>query len=751
MLNQRSLFRLMAQLILASIGAQSRCQETTTVLLENFDTTAVSSLPVGWRSSQKKLPGTNDWGATSTTTYSAPRAVLATNATIDQWMCTPVIPCYGGADWTIQMMVRRSGTFGAAVNVEVSTDSGRTYPYAAGTILPEEGAGIYQAVQFILPSASATTGSVCVRWRISPETVGASGTFRMDDIRITAMAERGTSGDSVVISEIMYSPRSGDPEWIEILNIGGAPSGLRGWSITDAAKTSRHMIAVNPVSLSPGGFLVLTSDTTALNAAHPIPHGRAVQMSSFPSLNNNGDAVYLFDDDGLCVDSVTYQPMWGGGPGNSLERIDPGGPSTDAANWASSVDPQRATPGRVNSVARRDYDLSLSNVHAVTSASGDVCEISVTIRNAGRQPANTWEIVVADDVDRDSVADADEVVAREVYTDVLAGGDSLHCVLQWAAPIPGRHFMRAGVCMAQDERNSNDGVSTVVTVPIAPGSVSINEIMYEPLTGMPEYIELANVSPSILHLDDCLITDQPTAGGSVNCWKLSGRSYRLKRGGYLTVLSDSSGFSWFPSLGQSENGPVAVMNSSGLGLNNDGDAVVLRSADGVVLDSVWYTPSFHTPEIPDTRGRSLERVNPVLHGTNGGNWGTCVDPSGGTPGIRNSVAVDIFPPTAALRAAPNPFSPDGDGHDDVTVLSYSLPVRTSLLRARIFDIRGRLFRELVNVVPAGTAGNIVWDGRDAQGRRGRIGVYIGYIEAIEAGGVVAVSVRCAIVLAGQLQ
>jgi len=304
--------------------------------------------------------------------------------------------------------------------------------------------------------------------------------------------------------------------------------------------------------------------------------------------------------------------------------------------------------------------------------------------------------------------------------------------------------------MDGDGRGSNNSVSAAVIIPTLPGSVRINEIMYEPLPGMPEFVELINSSPVAVDLEDCVLSDRPTGGGSVNQWKPGGRSIRVSPGTCAVIVADSTGPAWFPSLRRGDAATVLCMNATGLGLNNDGDVLVLQSAGGVVLDSLEFAPSFHTPDIPDTRGRSLELINPALSGGVRTNWGTCVDPSGGTPGVGNSIAVELLPPVAALQVAPNPFSPDGDGVDDVAVLSYSLPVRSSLIRVRLFDVRGRSHRELANIVPAGAEGRLVWDGRDDRGVRVRIGAYVAVLEAIDGAGGVTFAAKCVVILAGRL-
>jgi hypothetical protein len=736
--------------IVVVTALQSRAQESIDILLESFDSIVPPALPAGWRSSQRRSAGMNDWGTTSSTTYSPPGAVLVTNATLEQYLATPTIDCRGKTPNRVRMIVRRSGTFTALVTVELSLDSGVTFPMSLGTIGKETGNGVYQPAEFAVSETAAGQGAVVLRWRILPEATGASGTFRMDDIRLTLGGSDGAHADSVIINEIMFTPRSGEPEWIELLNIGHANTDLRGWSLSDAATTARHGIAGNSVIVSPEEYVILTSDTAALFGSRPGIRARCLQTDGFPSLNNGGDFVHLFTRSGGCADSVEYHASWGGAAGVSLERIDSKGPSNEGGNWTSSVDSAGATPGTTNSTARRACDLAAVRMLFPGRCTLEICDVSLTIRNVGRNPAPSWSILLCDDVNRDSVADDGEVIGRMSGTETIAPGDSVTCAVEWVAPVPGKHCLRAQVILEGDERQSNNGVSAVVLIPCLPGSVRINEIMYEPLSGMPEFVELVNASVSAIDLEDCALCDRPTSGGTMNVWKLRGRAFRLPGGRYMALVADSSGMTWFPSLRAADPGLVVSMHASGLGLNNEGDALVLRSAGGVVLDSVAYAPSFHTPDITDTKGRSLELISPALDGISGKNWGTCVDPSGGTPAARNSITVAVFPSHATLLASPNPFSPDGDGVDDVAVLSYSLPVRSSLIRVRVYDVRGRPLRELANIIPSGTEGHLVWDGRDDQGRRARIGVYIAILEAIDGAGGMTFAAKCVVILAARL-
>lgn len=79
-------------------------------------------------------------------------------------------------------------------------------------------------------------------------------------------------------------------------------------------------------------------------------------------------------------------------------------------------------------------------------------------------------------------------------------------------------------------------------------------------------------------------------------------------------------------------------------------------------------------------------------------------------------AVDVSWPALALQSRPNPFNPR-------TEVRYSLPVAGDL-QLRVYDLRGRLVRRLVDALqPAGEAG-VVWDGLDDAGQAAPAGVYV---------------------------
>ena len=57
----------------------------------------------------------------------------------------------------------------------------------------------------------------------------------------------------------------------------------------------------------------------------------------------------------------------------------------------------------------------------------------------------------------------------------------------------------------------------------------------------------------------------------------------------------------------------------------------LADSTGTVIDKVNYNSTWHNPNIIDSRGISLERINPALDSDNPSNWGSHTSPLGGSP------------------------------------------------------------------------------------------------------------------------
>lgn len=168
--------------------------------------------------------------------------------------------------------------------------------------------------------------------------------------------------------------------------------------------------------------------------------------------------------------------------------------------------------------------------------------------------------------------------------------------------------------------------ATTVLSPVpalaAPADVVINEIMYSPLSENDgdEFLELYNKGPDPVDLSG---------------WSFSGITLVFPAGttiaanGYLVVGKDAARF-------QTTYGapPNAVYTGS---LSNGGEAITLKDASAVTVDTVTYDDVAPWPGTPDGQGTSLELIDPNADDADYLDWAASTSPAGSTPRAANSV------------------------------------------------------------------------------------------------------------------
>ncbi len=632
----------------------------------------------------------------------------------------------------------RTGDVAVVLGVDDDTDGvlagGEIWSCATLSPSPAAGETVAVAAEFLVPTAG--------EYRLVV-TADAAGDQESGNDTLLVPFLAGYRRHAAVVNEILYAPAGGEAEWIEILNTGRSEIPLASWRIGDAASPTGKTISTTPVSL-PADGMVVVARSPSLGTARPGCSTSAIAMEGFPSLNNGGDAVILRDMSGCVIDSVPYLPEWGGASGRSLERRDGLGPSDDKANWGSSVDSTGATPGCRNSIAVLDTDLALAACGCSRTTAGENMELYVTVRNVGRTA------VAGGDVEAFDLREEDRQmrIARATIPSPLGRGDSMGMTLLWEAPPGGLHHLLFRLDAPGDCRRANDTLGLWVLAGYRNPSVRINEIMAVPRQGEAEYVEILNAGSEIIDLAGWTIGGREEGAVSPKRFRLSGRTVRFPPGGTFVLCSDSSLFRRFVLC---DSLHVTVAGTGSLQLNNDADVVVLRDGSGATVDSLAYSAQWQSPAYPDPVGRSLERISPLLASSDGRNWGTCVAAAGGTPGCPNSIRAEESAAVSRVMAVPNPFSPDGDGHDDRTMIHFENPRPSGWMSIRIYDIRGRLIRFLANNEPCGGRGSVVWDGFDDDRRRVRIGVYIILLEIAGEDRETAVTARGSVVVAGKLR
>lgn len=165
--------------------------------------------------------------------------------------------------------------------------------------------------------------------------------------------------------------------------------------------------------------------------------------------------------------------------------------------------------------------------------------------------------------------------------------------------------------------------------------VVINEIFADPtpVVGLPdaEYLEIFNASELYFELENWTLVNTETERPLT--------PFLFEPGQFL-ILCDADDQELFENFG-----PVLGIESF-TALSNSGDSLTLLNAEGDIIDWVSYTDDWYNDPIKEEGGYSLELINPFTACSGPENWSGSDDPTGGTPGLENSI-FDDTPDTEA--------------------------------------------------------------------------------------------------------
>jgi hypothetical protein len=430
----------------------------------------------------------------------------------------------------------------------------------------------------------------------------------------------GNNYNDIVINEIMYAPSTGEPEWVELFNRTAAPINLKQWKFSDAATTVT--ITNSDKYIPENSYIVLARDSSILNFYNV---GSEIIVFNLPALNNTGDAVVIKDSLGVKIDSLSYLPSWGGNTGGrSLERISTEEISTDPSNWGTSKNLNKATPGFINSLTKKDFDIAVDDIlfNPQFPIQGDTILISAKVKNLGKNDAN-FSLQLFEDTNLDSIPD---VLLENLQTLFLTADDSGVFNFNYSLEnIQTQRGFFVNAVFELDQDTSNNKSYKTIAPGTPPRSVVINEIMYAPSTGEPEWVELYNRTTSPINLKQWKFSDAATTVTITNS------EFEILPNSFIVLARDSSILNFY-NVGSE----IIVFNLPAL--NNTGDAVVIRDSLGVIIDSLSYLSSWGG----STGGRSLERISAEEISTDPSNWGTSNSVFKATPGLINSLTQKDF-------------------------------------------------------------------------------------------------------------
>lgn len=539
--------------------------------------------------------------------------------------------------------------------------------------------------------------------------------------------EPAHTGD-VVITEVMANPANapGLPpvEYVEVYNRGRSSLVLNGWWLHDASTSA----PLPDDTLHPGQYRVYADAAlTALFDPLVQPHLKGV--AGFPALNNSGDHLEITDASGQRIDVLDYSLSMYRDPlrddhGWSLERQDVGFPCHDPLNWKASVDPSGGTPGRQNS--RWELFTDTMAPWPVQAFPLDDRHLLVTFS----EYPDTAGAVFARQLSMDLPGQLFDSLTWDPLSPVLR--------LRLTVPLDsGRvyqlHFTDSITDCAGNRLSRWTSLPLALPVPLYPGSVVLNEILFNPYPEGSDFVEVYNAGNRAVNLATLIIARaDPVTGVMSDPVPFSATPRLLLPGAYAVATDQISDI--HQRYRVADPRPFCTVTLPGF--PDDEGVVVLMDQALHLLDRYAYREDHHFPLLTDPEGVSLERISFAIPASDSTNWHSAAESAGfATPGARNSQALAPgSEPDKILRVDPVLFTPDNDGFKDTQFIRCQPAQPGYVAQAAILGPYGEVVRTLARQELLGDSGQWIWDGLDDTGAPVAPGIYVAVVELFHING-----------------
>lgn len=540
---------------------------------------------------------------------------------------------------------------------------------------------------------------------------------------------------SIVINELMPAPKADQDlpnvEYVELFNPSDKEFRLDLLRISN----SRNETSLPEGWMKPGDFLILVPK--GLENMF-FGYGKVVGVSNWPVMLNSGDQVSLKSLEGVVLDQITFSTnSWGGsefsGGGYSLEVPYPFFLCDNSSLLRTSVGPLRGTPGRINSVFNPNLELPkptlkrayfLDSLHFILDLEG----------------------VISGTIQPEQIETSPKLGVEKV--EKLAQGGWR---VQLKEPAFPNHLFQVSLiglldCNGKDLERIGP-VSLVLASAPKPGEVHLTEVLFDPISGDPKFVEIHNSSSNYVILKSWALGNLDDLGQVSQIRIFGSEGTILAPGKYLAISTDSEKLkARYPK--SREGGFLQVSSLPSYPIS--GGTVVLLRNEKEVVEKFTYASKYHHPLIQNTKGVSLERISISNSVLDLANWQSASgNEDFATPGRRNSQFLEGGTLDGNLKIEPRVFDPEGSQGPAFTTVSYELEQAGWVGTMRVYSVTGLLVNTLCQNQVLGTKGIFTWNGLDEKGARVRPGYYVLLAELFDLEGRVRV-VRKTIVVAVKL-
>ncbi|WP_166332623.1 lamin tail domain-containing protein [Sphingobacterium chungjuense] len=505
-----------------------------------------------------------------------------------------------------------------------------------------------------------------------------------------------------VINEIMMNPRGDNlpaREWLELYNPSDVAVLLQNYTISYNNRNFQF-----PDMYLPAKQYVIV--TASQNEQAFLRYGNVCGIEGWPTMSNAGATITLNHQELGTVDQVSYAANWYASTakrqgGWSLERINPEFGCNPAQAWQESEAREGATLGAQNSVYRADAIPDVQIRQTIVQNQELSFVLSMDIGNSliiqqvqmpiGLPPISSWR------TSRDTIH--------------ISFGQQLPEGVPYEVMIAGQYC----------GRNLNLSQTVFSETNLVYNDVVINEVLFNPNTGSPTFVEIYNRSSKIVNLQNWFLGNR----------LISNRQLLFPPNTYRVITTN-------PNLLQQDY-PSAILRNvivlPSLPAYANLQGIVTLFAPTVLMDSLRYTAAMHQPFIRNARGVSLERISPDVATNVGGNFISASTYSeGATPGYENSrFRAGTITKNNVFLAARTMY-PNSTGDDRWLSIHYEFVQENTMVNLTIYDDKGRSLNRLIRNQGVGYTGRFTWDGKKENGEQSPSGVYLMWMETYQDNG-----------------
>jgi len=524
----------------------------------------------------------------------------------------------------------------------------------------------------------------------------------------------------LIITEVMADPTPSfglpEAEFIEIYNRSSNIILLSNYKLYEGSFRDLPAIHINPDE-----YVIICDDddTAAFNT-----YGKVAWVSSM-SLTNSGESVYLTCNSGVVVDSIKYSNTWFKNTykedgGWSVERVDRNFTCFNPSNWEPSSDLSGGTPGSIN--GNDGIFMDIVAPVPLNSFPTDSFHVVIEFTENVLLPVQLNQFYITG--------------IGPPQTIKHFNGNKGQLIIKLPQSLLESIVYEMIIERIIDCSGNSSSIDTLL-FGIADTTkqfrrITINEILYDPHTGCPEYMELKNSSGRTIDLSNYKTATLDIITGDVkNTYEIIESTYILVPEA-IVVLCDSpellDGFYNTPY-------PKRIIKPVEMGTlsNTEGRLAIMQG--GEITDDIYYNESFHHKLLSQTKGVSLERISTSNQTSSMSNWHSTSSVEGyATPGYQNSHSVSGKSENDWLTITPDIFSPNNDGFDDLATLTIESANYGEIVVINIFDLNGNKIRSYDNILLSYGTNNITWNGTDDRGGLVSKGPYIIFAELFTTAG-----------------